>query len=749
MTAQKFNPRNPRTLGMEWDVTKTSAVTLDNPATTLVFRETSEATEDISLIGHYVTTPPTSSGVWGAEILRSADAVPISPSATLNYDNGLGLDATNLPCYSLDPTQTNVGFNGASYPTNGTGALIIPPTADVTTTYLTTQSHPAYLTLASPGNAYTFVNDLFGSNFNPATHGIYFLQNGSEYGCSSMATNVRRTLSGRRITSVQVVGKVAFTGGTVGLFPYLSIGGVQYYGSIWQTNGTALQSQQATWRTNPASGQPWTIADIEQFALNYGPFNWWGFKLYGAPTLAPTTLWQTGLIINFVDENRKGHGAATTFVPDDFNYYTMASPHYYNMLHADEASFETSIGGWVATGGTANLTSSATYAAGGGTKSLSVALTSSPATLTVGTANATITQKIPVTSGRMYYGQVLCRAGTTTRSCSAKLEWYNINNTLIGTTSGATASNSNVAFATFQVSGAAPAGSCFARLVLVITSPVSGEVHYIDRAQLNVNTYDPTFTVGGAQKLFVSKTLGEDVMVAFRRLSGSGDGPSVPIMDSGKLVPMPTGDYMQMYQPFVATTAGTFGHLGDLELTAIFGMRMVTTGFTFSPDGIPYSTTFARNVVLASPDKVYSEIVTSPLIASYGSIQAVVSAATDQTVQDLIITLRRSSDDTIAGGPWNFKAADLITPHVAPQKISIQFPNQVQLVAANYYIEFATAETNGYYGWFIYTLQDAITGKGQVRNGGIATAVATEDIIASIAQVAPAPRQFTVVTATL
>ncbi|CAB4174380.1 hypothetical protein UFOVP965_38 [uncultured Caudovirales phage] len=112
----------------------------------------------------------------------------------------------------------------------------------------------------------------------------------------------------------------------------------------------------------------------------------------------------------------------------------------------------------------------------------------SPATVAIECGEASpITTGIPVTTGLQYTFSVKTSAGSTTRTITLKIEWYDRFATLISTSTGTGAADVvGVLLAGPTVTGTAPAGAYYACPVISIASvagSASNEFHYFDALQ--------------------------------------------------------------------------------------------------------------------------------------------------------------------------------------------------------------------------------------------------------------------------
>jgi hypothetical protein len=108
-----------------------------------------------------------------------------------------------------------------------------------------------------------------------------------------------------------------------------------------------------------------------------------------------------------------------------------------------------------------------------------------------------IVEGVPVTAGTNYTFSIYTAAGSSTRSVTAKINWYDRFGVLISTSSGSSVTNSTGEFSSSKrpyVTGIAPTGCWYAVPVVSIASvaaSASNEYHYFDAAQFEAS---PTAT---------------------------------------------------------------------------------------------------------------------------------------------------------------------------------------------------------------------------------------------------------------
>jgi len=179
------------------------------------------------------------------------------------------------------------------------------------------------------------------------------------------------------------------------------------------------------------------------------------------------------------------------------------------MLDANDSSFESSIGSWSAISNCSllrhSVTSSPSIAPYFEIESEANFPNLQTGTLQVtGSASGTaelslsgdnpINYGIPVKSGVAYTFSGYARAGTTARSVSAKLYWYNMRGNLISSSSSGTGvSDTSGSWSRFKVSQTAPSNAYFCVPRISIANIVNAEKHYIDALQFEVGSSETYF----------------------------------------------------------------------------------------------------------------------------------------------------------------------------------------------------------------------------------------------------------------
>ncbi|USC17043.1 hypothetical protein [Rhodococcus sp. 11-3] len=197
----------------------------------------------------------------------------------------------------------------------------------------------------------------------------------------------------------------------------------------------------------------------------------------------PTT---GGSLISVVDDPEQG--AAQITIRDTSN-----------MLDPQSADAESSTEGPVYTNSGCNVVRSTTVAYPGETASWSLTAT--------GAGNMTIdTDYVEVdSSGEDITGRIQFRAASTTRSCRARIDFYDSQfNAVSGTLTGTSVTDSASTWTEVLVTGPIPAGTVYARLSAEVLSVAGSEVHYIDHLGLMYGSSTPWSSGGQMSRNLLS-----------------------------------------------------------------------------------------------------------------------------------------------------------------------------------------------------------------------------------------------------
>ena len=179
-----------------------------------------------------------------------------------------------------------------------------------------------------------------------------------------------------------------------------------------------------------------------------------------------------------------------------------------NVLTANEASIESTAGGWANDSNT--TVARTTSQANDGTASLSLTANSA-ANMVVRLAGTYI-----VLAGQSYAAISAFRADSTGRSVAVGIRWINSSNATISESFGTNITDSSSSWASATVVANAPTGAVSARVLLRVTSPGNGEIHYADSIAFHPGT-SGVFTIGGYTNLnFVVERASDGTYVEVR-----------------------------------------------------------------------------------------------------------------------------------------------------------------------------------------------------------------------------------------
>lgn len=159
-----------------------------------------------------------------------------------------------------------------------------------------------------------------------------------------------------------------------------------------------------------------------------------------------------------------------------------------NYLSDDDSVFTASVGSWQTVAATTLSRETGTFEVG----VASLGLTS--------TSGATMQARTGLyevaTDGQNVSGIADFRADAVGRSCRVSLYWYDSSSSLLSTTDGTLVTDNSTGWVTASVTGVPPANTASAALGVEVQSPVSAEVHYVDKAALHPGP-TPTWGPGG------------------------------------------------------------------------------------------------------------------------------------------------------------------------------------------------------------------------------------------------------------
>jgi hypothetical protein len=166
----------------------------------------------------------------------------------------------------------------------------------------------------------------------------------------------------------------------------------------------------------------------------------------------------------------------------------------FNLLCRDDASFESSIGTFTATGGSVATSTTLAY---DGTHSAELTISGTPASANISTAltnQSTGVKYIPVTTGSHYSAVAYIAPASTLRKIRVDIAWYTGAQVLITTSQGVLTAETAVNTFTpaYNANALAPANAVLAKIIVNVIPAtgnlVSGEIHYIDAIGMFANS---------------------------------------------------------------------------------------------------------------------------------------------------------------------------------------------------------------------------------------------------------------------
>lgn len=724
MPAPENNPHSPTVLGEEWLVTRQYGFQLGDVSAVMGILATAPGLSIIDqVIMWFSGATALGTGLWHIEVFDGLDG------------------GVHYPYPAQDPTFSRL-YTPILYGTPATAAGEATTTGQGCIQLCPTQDAERVNVIGSPDNAdlYTNVDSLVGTSTGGQ---ITFSGNNSSY-TYVVGSAAYRVMPGRQVTEVLVGVGAAYGSPATTLTAILIIDGVEYAAAPWQGNGTAYgQNYWASWPLNPSTGFPWTSADIDKFANNSIEV-----KLRQNGAAAPHwAIYQTAAYVNFVEEKRVAL-TVTSLLPvlNAWSGGFVDAPTYYNMLHTDEASFETTVGGWSAGANTSQARSNSQ--AYQGTWSLRLTSTAVSGTNDI-SAHSDHTSgdfwPIPVVAGHTYNLKAAVRAATTSRNAHLTINWLDADLVAISSTTGSSIADVNTDWTQAVIDDAvAPALSAFCYLTVTFESVAAGEQHYVDAIELiytprpnaapdNIWPDDPFILGGATGRAYVEP--GTELFTVIYKLPGGNGGPSLLLMDSGD--PIPRSLPYVCYLPTLGSPSGWLTAVGDPQ-TFAFGFMYcdLTTG----GDPLPtLSQQYAFDHALLVDDVTPQQQLFEPTLAQdYGFIRVVCSTVDGTTTAPLTIKVWDEVANAQIGPDLEITIDQLSTPKTAAQVASVQSPTPIPIVNTGFdaaSLRFSTTDTSG---WYVYALM--WTGDPNDEGANIDT------ITATIATLPDAPACFDVVT---
>lgn len=163
-------------------------------------------------------------------------------------------------------------------------------------------------------------------------------------------------------------------------------------------------------------------------------------------------------------------------IPTDLQRVALSVELTENMLSEDDASFETTIGSWVAALNSTVVRSTTQFADG-------VASMRMTATATGDMQAAT--GFITVGVSTVYTFLASFRASTTGRNAALQANWYDASFAFISTTGlGAAVADNNAGFNQATLTAQSPVNAAYVKMIAQVSAPATSEIHYADKMKL-------------------------------------------------------------------------------------------------------------------------------------------------------------------------------------------------------------------------------------------------------------------------
>ena len=162
-----------------------------------------------------------------------------------------------------------------------------------------------------------------------------------------------------------------------------------------------------------------------------------------------------------------------------------------NMLSTNAASIETDASAWTAGANTTVARSTAQFA--DGVASLSLTSTAAGA---ISASTATGTSGVAALPGVAYEALASFRTAVTSQACTVGVGWYNAAGALISTSTGSTVTDLSTGFTQAVLAATSPALTAYAAVIVTSAASAGAEVHYVDNISLAPGS-STTWTRGG------------------------------------------------------------------------------------------------------------------------------------------------------------------------------------------------------------------------------------------------------------
>lgn len=217
---------------------------------------------------------------------------------------------------------------------------------------------------------------------------------------------------------------------------------------------------------------------------------------------------------------------------------------FQNVLTANQSDLGSDLSGWEVD---ANATIARTTTIGNnGVNALQITATAAGTAAARTLAGTGLKFQVPNTGNWTFMATV--RAATIARSCTLQVRWYTTANTLISTTTVATATNTTTGWTTLRATVAKPATAVYAVIVVQVAAAAAAEVHYVD----TIGAFPGTVTtwsrggLTGEQYALIERTTNGGATWKRIFLPGLGD---VPGDGRNALLLDPTTQQASTYDP--------------------------------------------------------------------------------------------------------------------------------------------------------------------------------------------------------
>lgn len=676
-----FNPSTPESVGLEWLVT--------NDPSSFVLDSASKA------FGQYLP---------GAALKRSQS---LSTWAEIVSGVGVhGCEVCSAPYVEAIPQSYTTCYAGTD-----TGAEFTSPTV----------GGNAWLTQAGGAASYASVS--------PGVDDSTYLKNVNQVEGPTPArmmmrgTGAQTVLAGRRILDIELVVRVKSSLQTSPTFKgCLNISGIDYAAaSVVIPTGQGYKTLSlGKWSLNPSTGLPWTVPELNLLVTTggtdeFGLLATWDAR-YTTSYADTIRVSSVSMIVRWQPEDRCGYAYGQVTAT---GWQTWTSKSVPNLLSKQDSNLETdtaSAGTWVADANT--TVSNDTLDPGGAwTRSLKA----------ISTASGAFGAKsgfYPAIAGKTY--SFRCFANVTSgRTTTLSILFYDANGNLLQTSSsGGDAGTGSWKAIGMTAVATAPTGTTQLKVGISTVATAGAQTCYaagifVGLAQSAITFVRdtspggaaPTKVDGSAETTSIAHPV--DELRIFRRISGPGI-MSIPTFGPGASnVGMPTGLYS--YRPTLQDAAGALLSLGaaGTDVTALITTKLHGWDSANGPSA-DLSQPYARRItgLVNTANTIQSEITTP--VKTFVAIRLVVAGEIDEPTANLVLKLKKRSDNSQVGGNATITPTDLeqiippagsIASRTTPQVFVVPITTPAATPAAQCYVEVSSTAAAGS-GWVLYALDD-------------------------------------------